>query len=93
MAKTKPRSLVVVSDTHSGCRVGLIHPDGIRLDGGGRYLPSAMQLKMWALWREFWDEWVPEVTRGEPYDIVHNGDVIDGVHHNATTQEIGRAHV
>jgi hypothetical protein len=29
---------------------------------------------------------VPEVTRGEPYDIVHNGDVIDGVHHNSTTQ-------
>ena len=41
---------------------------------------------MWALWREFWDEWVPEVSRGEPFDLVHNGDVIDGVHHRSTTQ-------
>jgi hypothetical protein len=41
---------------------------------------------MWALWMNFWTQWVPEVTRGEPYDIVHNGDVIDGVHHNTTTQ-------
>jgi MFS family permease len=41
---------------------------------------------MWSLWREFWDVWVPEVTKGEPYDLVHNGDVIDGVHHGSTTQ-------
>lgn len=80
------RNLIVVSDTHCGCRVGLIHPDGISLDGGGRYIPSDFQLKMWAWWREFWDVWVPEVTRGEPYDVVHNGDAIDGVHHHSTTQ-------
>jgi hypothetical protein len=29
---------------------------------------------------------VPTVTRGEPYDICHNGDVVEGVHHRATTQ-------
>ena len=85
MRKT-PRNLIVFSDTHCGCKVGLAHPSGIALDGGGTYLPSAFQRKMWALWREFWDDWVPEVTRGEPFDLVHNGDAIDGVHHNSTTQ-------
>jgi len=45
-----------------------------------------MQLKLWALWRQFFDEWVPLVTRGEPYDLVHNGDCIDGSHHGSTTQ-------
>ena len=80
------KNLIVVSDTHSGCRVGLIHPGGIGLDGGGRYMPSELQLKMWALWREFWDGWVPSVTRGEPFDVVHNGDALDGVHHRSTTQ-------
>ena len=80
------KNLIVVSDTHSGCRLGLIHPDGIQLDGGGRYLPSDFQFKMWALWSEFWDTWVPEVTRGEPFDLVHNGDALDGVHHHSTTQ-------
>ena len=80
------RNLIVVSDTHSGCRLGLLHPDGIRVDGGGLYLPSDFQTKMYAIWREFWDAWVPEVTKGEPFDLVHNGDAIDGVHHKSTTQ-------
>ena len=80
------RNLIVVSDTHCGCRLGL-HPDQpSRLDGGGQYVPSDFQRQMWHLWREFWDVWVPEVTKGEPYDLVHNGDAIDGVHHRSTTQ-------
>lgn len=85
MSKEKVRTLVVVSDTHCGCRLGLCPPEGIRLDDGGRYTPSTFQRKMWAIWREFWDEWVPEVTRGEAFDLVHNGDVVEGVHHRATT--------
>lgn len=80
------RNLVVVSDTHCGCRLGLCGPDGINLDMGGTYKPSQFQKKMWGLWREFWDEWIPEATQGEPYDLVHNGDAIDGVHHGSTTQ-------
>ncbi len=81
------RNLVVISDTHCGCRLGLYNPDNpIKLDDGGYYRPSEFQMKMWALWRTFWDEWVPTVTKGEAYDIVHNGDVIDGVHHGSTTQ-------
>lgn len=81
------RNLIVVSDSHCGCRLGLMNPDvPVTLDDGGTYGASVFQKKMWKLWREFWDEWVPEVTRGEPYDLVHNGDVIDGVHHNSTTQ-------
>ena len=84
---SKPtRTLIVISDTHCGCRVGLFPPEPMRVDGGGQYVPSDFQLKMWSLWRSFWDEWVPEVTKKEPYDIVHNGDAIDGVHHRSTTQ-------
>lgn len=84
--ETAPRNLVVVSDTHAGCKLGLINPGTkVRLDDGGFYQPSEFQEQIWVLWREFWDEWVPTVTRGEPYDIVHNGDVIEGVHHRATT--------
>lgn len=80
------RNLVVISDTHCGCKVGLCPPDPVPLDGGGSYLASDVQRGMWAYWREFWDAWVPLVTRGEPFDLVHNGDAIDGVHHNSTTQ-------
>lgn len=80
------RNLVVISDTHVGCKLALVPPDPIRLDGGGQYIPSDLQRGMWHYWREFWDEWVPMATRGEPFDLVHNGDAIDGVHHNSTTQ-------
>lgn len=84
--KKAPRTLVVFSDTHCGCRLALCPPGKMALDDGGTYEASDFQSKMWVLWREFWDEWVPEVTRGEPYDVVHNGDAIDGVHHGSTTQ-------
>lgn len=83
---THVRTLIVISDTHCGCRLALAPPGPIPLDDGGTYHASAFQGQIWALWREFWDVWVPEVTRGEAYDIVHNGDVIEGVHHNSTTQ-------
>ena len=79
-------NLVVVSDTHCGCQVGLCPPDGVDLDEGGTYTPSAFQLKLWERWDAFWNEFVPEATRGEPYAVVHNGDAIDGVHHRSTTQ-------
>jgi hypothetical protein len=80
------RNLVVVSDTHCGCRLGIAPPGSMPLDGGGTYAPSEFQLKMWAYWREFWDVWVPQATHGEPFDLVHNGDAIDGSHHHSTTQ-------
>lgn len=80
------RNLIVVSDIHAGCRVGLCPPDPQPLDGGGQYIASDFQRKMWALWEVFWNEWVPEVTRKEPYDVLFNGDALDGVHHRSTTQ-------
>lgn len=80
------RNLIVISDTHFGCQLALCHPDGAALDNGGIYKPSALQLKLWEIWRQFWDEWVPRVTRNEPYAVVFNGDAIDGEHHRSTTQ-------
>jgi hypothetical protein len=79
-------NLIVVSDLHAGCRMGLHPKSPSRLDGGGQYVPSAFQLKMLAWWDEFWKEWVPSVTKREPFDLVVNGDVLDGVHHRSTTQ-------
>ena len=79
-------NIVVVSDTHCGCRLGLCPPDGVNLDDGGTYMPSRFQRKTWEMWEEFWGEFVPEATRGEPFGVVFNGDAIDGVHHNSTTQ-------
>ena len=79
-------NIVVISDTHCGCQLGLCPGRGVRLDDGGRYLPNRLQRVMWRWWEEFWQEFVPEATRREPYVVVHNGDMIDGRHHRSTTQ-------
>ncbi len=79
------KNIIVVSDTHFGCQLGLCPPN-VQLDNGGIYQQSALQVKTWGMWEEFWGRWVPEVTKGEPFIVVHNGDALDGVHHNAITQ-------
>jgi hypothetical protein len=88
--KTRTERVVVISDTHFGCRFGLCPPWGARLDDAegetNAYQPSRMQKVVWNWWEEFWNDWVPSQTDGKPFDLVHNGDVIEGVHHGATTQ-------
>lgn len=88
MEEKKPISnLIIISDTHCGCRDGLCPPIEIPLDGGSKYLPSDKQKIMWNIWeKQFWGEWVPEVTHGEPFAVVMNGDMIDGVHHGSVSQ-------
>jgi len=79
-------NLVIVSDLHCGCRLGLCPPGDIPLDDGGTYKQSKLQAKVWKWWIEFWTKWLPEASRHEPYAVVVNGDSLDGVHHNSTTQ-------
>ncbi len=80
------KRLVVISDLHAGCRLGLCPSGGVVLDDGGMYLPSDLQLKLWSMWSEFWEDFVPEVTEGKSWSLVVNGDAVDGVHHGTTTQ-------
>lgn len=86
MSKTKlPRNVVVISDTHVGGRTALC-PPVVHLDDGGVYTPSKQQKILYGWWREFWDEFVPHVTKGEPYVVVHNGDCVDGAPHGSVAQ-------
>lgn len=78
-------NLIVISDTHCGCRLGLCPPGGVPLDDGGSYELGTTQRFLWHHWKRFWDEWVPSVTHGEPFSVLHNGDALDGVPHQATT--------
>lgn len=79
-------NIIVVSDIHAGCQLGLCPKEGSSLDGGGVYKPSKLQNKLYTMWDTFWGEWVPKAVKNEPYAVVFNGDSIDGVHHNSTTQ-------
>jgi hypothetical protein len=79
-------NIVAVSDTHIGCKFGLCHSDGFVLDESHVVPPSIHQLGLWEWWQEFWGEFVPHATRGEPFAVVANGDLIDGDHHGSSTQ-------
>ncbi len=79
------KNIVVISDTHFGCQLALC-PPVVHLDEGGTYHASKLQLKLYEMWNIFWKEWVPQVTRNEPFVLVMNGDAIDGVHHGSKTQ-------
>jgi len=92
MSRKQPiNNIVVVSDTHCGCGLGLMPPE-FRRDESNRIMASPFQEQLWGMWQEFWGTWVPEATRGEPFAVVHNGDAIDGVHHNSTTQVTHNLH-
>jgi len=80
------KNAVVVSDLHSGCKMGLCSPGKHTLDEGGTYEISAFQKTLWQYWLEFHNEWVPRVCRGDPFVLILNGDSTDGVHHGTTTQ-------
>lgn len=79
------KNIIVVSDLHIGCQLGLCHPRGARLDNGGRYAPTPLQRKVWRYWEEFW-KWAENVVKGEAFGVVINGDLIDGSHHGSTHQ-------
>ena len=86
MGKSKQaRQIVVISDTHCNSTIGLCRPEGHRLDDGGTYLPSPFQRKLWGLFDDLCKNWIPSVTKGEPWDLVINGDAIDGDHHKTPT--------
>lgn len=84
-ASREAKQAIVVSDTHCASTLGLCPPSGHKLDDGGSYKPSKGQRAVWEVWEKFWNEWVPKVTKGEPYDLIINGDAIDGDHHQTTT--------
>lgn len=77
--------VVGISDTHLGCQLAIC-PKKFKLDKAGWYFPSRMQKKLNYMWEYFWNEFVPSVTKEEPYVLVHNGDIIDGKHHDTETQ-------
>jgi hypothetical protein len=78
-------NLIVISDTHCGDQLGLC-PASVRLAHGGTYEASRFQLAVLEVWDRFWSEWVPRVTRGQPFAVLFNGDMIEGRHHGASHQ-------
>ena len=55
MLKRKKTVIVALfGDTHPNSAVGLIHPDGVVFDDGGKYVPSRAQQWLWRRWLDYW---------------------------------------
>ncbi len=78
------KNIIVFSDIHAGSKLGLMPPEVI-LDEGIIVRQSPLQRKLWKMWDEFNNIYIPEWTKGEDYVIVNNGDSIDGDHHDTST--------
>lgn len=81
-----PPQCIILSDTHIGCSVGLCDCSGGKLDSGNIVEVNAVQEEIHRHWKYMWNVWVPAVTDGQPYYVIHNGDAMDGRHHGSTTQ-------
>lgn len=88
----RPVLLAVSSDQHAGSALAICPPEGVRLDEGGRYTPSQLNLWLWERWNEAWAE-VAKLRRRHKakLHIVFNGDLLEGRHHQ-TLQLIGGGH-
>ena len=70
---------------HCGSTLAACPPEGVVLDDGATYQPSAVQVYLWERWCDFWGQafaWAKD-TKAETW-IVYNGDLFEGSHHGTT---------
>jgi hypothetical protein len=78
------RSLVVLSDLHLGSTKALLPPGFVTLEEQEIGL-NGIQKWLWACWGRA-NDFLDETMDGDPFALVLNGDMLEGVHHG--TKEI-----
>jgi len=79
MASKEPRVVLVLSDTHCGSKFGLLPPGCLDAEGA-EYKLNPVQEWLWDCWGQF-QTWSERIIGTDSYDVVINGDTIEGVHH------------
>lgn len=76
-----------MSDVHCGSTLAACPPEGVKLDDGGKYLPSKLQAWIWDNWCDYWAS-IDALRKKEKADlwVVLNGDSFEGGPHHGTTQ-------
>ena len=78
----KPIRLVfVLSDIHCGSTVALMPPSFRTLEGT-ILDQNPIQQWLWTCWQDT-IKWIEQVSNGEPYAVVLNGDLLEGNHHKS----------
>lgn len=88
----QPVVLAVTSDQQAGSTTALAPPEGVRLDDGGRYEPSELNVAIWRCWESYWSrvDHLRTQYQAKLY-CLFNGDLIEGRHHQSL-QLIGAGH-
>lgn len=77
--KLKTKKLVILSDLHVGSDVALWPKDFVSEAG----VPIGMtDFQKWL--HECWTDclkWITKATDGKPFDLLFNGDLVEGIHH------------
>ena len=76
---TTARRLVVVCDTHCGSSLGLLPPGLVLGDPARELRLNRAQAWIWEWWQVFFGKVI-----AAPFDLVLNGDQIEGMHHRTT---------
>jgi hypothetical protein len=74
--------LVVLSDLHCGSTVGLLPPD-FTTDEGNSIGQTPCQEWLWGCWKDATENWLPSVIDSDPFALVVNGDLVEGLHHGS----------
>lgn len=77
--KAKTKQLVILSDLHCGGSTGL-WPKGFKTHEGFEVGQNGFQEWLWECWEDL-EGWIKKKTGGKPYELLLNGDLIEGVHH------------
>lgn len=77
--KAKTKLLVILSDLHVGSTVGL-WPPGFVANEGFPIGQNAFQKLLWSHWKDCL-KWIKRTTGDEPFELLLNGDLVDGIHH------------
>lgn len=82
--QNKPVIVAVCSDLHAGSTVGLCPPT-FQLDDGGTYKATSAQRWLWRSWKQYIGK-VQDTAKqhGTGYQVIINGDAIEGNHHHTT---------
>lgn len=77
--------MAIVSDVHCGSTLACCPPEGVKLDDGGKYLPSKVQSWLWERWEAYWSQ-IAALAKAEKGDlwVILNGDSFEGEHHGTT---------
>lgn len=77
--KSKTKLLLLISDLHVGSTVGL-WPSGFVSSEGYPIGQNKFQEWLWQCWGEAM-KWADTVIGKDAFDLVLNGDLVDGIHH------------